>query len=137
MTVFDLERFVTAQDPVWENVQRELSAGVKRTHWMWFVFPQVAGLGLSAMSRLYAISGAGEARSYLAHPVLGARLVEAVGLVLGVQGRTAEQIFGPVDAAKFCSCLTLFEHVSVDPIFWEALARYFGGVADVETQRRL
>jgi len=137
VTDFDLERFVAAQDRVWAQVQHELKAGEKRSHWIWYVFPQIAGLGLSGMSRAYAISGLAEARAYMAHPVLGVRLLDAVRLVLAVEGKTAEQIFGPVDAVKFCSCLTLFGRVSAAPEFGEALARFYGGVEDEGTLARL
>ena len=134
---YDLERFVAAQNRVWADVQGELKAGEKRSHWMWFVFPQIAGLGMSAMSRAYAISGREEALAYVAHSVLGPRLLDCVRLVLDLCGRTAEQIFGPVDAAKFRSCLTLFGQVFPAPEFIEALARFYGGVADQATLARL
>ncbi len=130
---FDLERFVTAQAPVWASVRAELAAGAKRTHWMWYIFPQIAGLGFSAMSRTYAISGPAEASAYLAHPILGPRLREATALILTHTERTAVQIFGPVDAAKFRSCLTLFATVSAEPVFAQALAQFYGGAADPET----
>jgi uncharacterized protein (DUF1810 family) len=137
VTDFDLERFVAAQDRVWVEVQRELRAGEKRSHWIWYVFPQVAGLGMSGMSRAYAISGREEAVAYLAHPVLGQRLLDCIRLVLGVEGKTAVEIFGAVDAVKFRSCLTLFGQVSAAPEFVEALARYYGGEADEATLARL
>ena len=122
---FDLQRFVRAQDPVIDRVRAELRAGDKRSHWMWFVFPQAAGLGLSEMSKRYAISGAEEAAAYLRHPVLGARLKELTAIVNGVQGRTAEQIFGGVDALKFRSCMTLFASVETeDTVFRQALNKY-------------
>ena len=111
---FDLQRFVDAQRPVIDAVRRELADGRKRTHWMWFVFPQFAGLGASPTSRRYAIGSIDEARAYLAHPVLGSRLVECVELVNGVEGRTVLEIFGSPDDMKFRSCLTLFELVSDD-----------------------
>ncbi|MEE4454493.1 DUF1810 domain-containing protein [Novosphingobium resinovorum] len=106
----NLDRFVAAQDEVFDAVRAELVHGEKRTHWMWFVFPQVGGLGTSEMARRYAIEGLAEAEAYLAHPVLGARLAEATQLMLGWAGRrTAFAILGQVDAMKFCSSMTLFE----------------------------
>ncbi|AQH01007.1 calpastatin [Burkholderia sp. KK1] len=135
---FDLQRFVDAQASVIDDVRAELSAGRKRTHWMWFVFPQIAGLGHSAMAQHYAISSRDEARAYLAHPVLGARLVELTRIVNGVQGRGVEQIFGYPDDLKFHSSMTLFAHVADDPaVFDEALRRYFDGHADDATLARL
>ncbi|MCP3390045.1 DUF1810 domain-containing protein [Bradyrhizobium sp. CCGB12] len=130
---FDLERFVRAQDPVYRDVQGELARGRKQTHWMWFIFPQVAGLGFSAMSQRYAIGSRAEAEAYLAHPVLGGRLTECTRLVLAVQGRTINAILGAPDDAKFRSSMTLFGAVSDDPIFGEALARYFAGERDGTT----
>ena len=130
---FDLERFIRAQNPVFQDVQGELARGRKQTHWMWFVFPQVAGLGFSAMSQRYAIGSREEARAYLAHPVLGARLIECTRLVLAVQGRSINAILGAPDDAKFRSSMTLFGTVSDQPIFGEALARYFAGERDAAT----
>lgn len=130
---FDLERFVTAQDPVFRAVEAELARGRKQTHWMWFVFPQIAGLGFSAMSQRYAIGSRAEAKAYLAHPVLGARLIECTGLVLAVQGRSINAILGAPDDAKFRSSMTLFGAVSDEPIFGAALARYFAGERDAAT----
>ena len=130
---FDLDRFVRAQNPVFRDVQGELTRGRKRSHWMWFVFPQIAGLGFSAMSQRYAISSRAEAKAYLAHPVLGPRLVECTRLVLAVEGRTINAILGAPDDAKFRSSMTLFSAVSDEPIFGEALARYFAGERDAAT----
>jgi uncharacterized protein (DUF1810 family) len=111
----DLARFVTAQDPVFPDVRTELVRGEKRSHWMWFVFPQLAGLGTSPLARTYAMEGLGEARRYLAHPVLGARLAECTQLMLGWAGRrSAVAILGPVDALKFCSSMTLFELAALE-----------------------
>lgn len=135
---FDLQRFVRTQRPVIETVKAELRAGLKRSHWMWFVFPQIEGLGKSTMARRYALSGLAEARAYLAHPELGERLRECTRLVLAVQGRTAPEIFGPVDACKFRSSMTLFSLAAPDePLFTEALDRYHGGRIDRETLARL
>ena len=130
---FDLERFVRAQNPVFRDVQGELARGRKQTHWMWFVFPQIAGLGFSAMSQRYAIGSRAEAEAYLAHPVLGARLVECTGLILAVEGRSINAILGAPDDAKFRSSMTLFGAVSDQPIFGDALARYFAGERDSAT----
>ncbi len=130
----DLNRFLNAQHGVHETALAELKRGRKTTHWMWFVFPQVAGLGLSEMSRRYAIASRDEARAYLDHPVLGARLVEDVAAVAAVQGRSAHEIFGSPDDRKFQSCLTLFEQVASAPeVFAAALDRYYGGERDVRT----
>jgi uncharacterized protein (DUF1810 family) len=135
---FDLQRFVDAQTSVIDDVRAELSAGRKRTHWMWFVFPQIAGLGHSAMAQHYAISSRDEARAYLAHPVLGARLVELTRIVNGVQGRGVDQIFGYPDDLKFHSSMTLFAHTADDSeVFHEALRRYFDGQPDDATLARL
>ncbi|MDN5001882.1 DUF1810 domain-containing protein [Bradyrhizobium sp. GCM10027634] len=130
---FDLERFLRAQEPVFHAVQGELTEGRKQSHWMWFVFPQIAGLGFSAMSQRYAIGSRAEAKAYLAHPVLGPRLVECTRLVLAVQGRTIHAILGAPDDAKFRSSMTLFGAVSDEPVFDEALARYFAGEPDGAT----
>jgi uncharacterized protein (DUF1810 family) len=134
MTVhFNLERFIQAQDPVYRAVLAELGRGRKQSHWMWFVFPQIAGLGFSAMSQRYAIVSRDEARAYLAHPVLGPRLVECTRLVLAVEGRTINAILGTPDDAKFRSSMTLFDAVSDEPVFDQAIARYFAGERDGAT----
>lgn len=129
---YNLERFCAAQDLVIDNVRAELSAGRKTTHWMWYVFPQIAGLGLSTMSQRYAISGLAEARAYLAHPVLGPRLRECTALAMS-SGRTALEIFGPVDAQKLVSCLTLFTHAGDEPVIRQALQQFFNGWYDQAT----
>ena len=130
---FDLNRFVQAQNTVFRDVQGELARGRKQSHWMWFIFPQVAGLGFSAMSQRYAIGSRAEAEAYLAHPVLGPRLIACTGLVLAVEGRTINAILGAPDDAKFRSSMTLFDAVSDAPIFGDALARYFAGERDGAT----
>lgn len=130
---FDLKRFVRAQEPVFRAVLGELAQGRKQTHWMWFIFPQIAGLGFSAMSQRYAIGSRAEAAAYLAHPILGPRLIECTRLVLAVQGRTINAILGAPDDAKFRSSMTLFGAVSEEPVFDEALARYFAGQRDGAT----
>lgn len=134
---FGLQRFVDAQAETYGQAFAELRAGQKRSHWMWFVLPQIAGLGSSPMARTYAVSGLEEARAYLAHPVLGSRLRECVAAVLAVTGRTAHEIFGSPDDLKFRSCLTLFAHASDEALFREALARYYGGEEDPATVERL
>ena len=138
MDDFNLQRFVDAQDGVYAGVRAELSAGRKRSHWMWFIFPQVAGLGFSAMAERYAISGLAEARAYLAHPLLGARLRECCALVLAVQGASAHAIFGSPDDMKFRSSLTLFAQAAPDePLFSDCLRHYYGGQPDQATLDRL
>lgn len=133
-----LERFVAAQDRVWPSVQAELAAGAKRSHWMWFVFPQLAGLGQSAMAVRYALAGLDEARAYLADPLLGARLRQATGLVLLHAGKPADAILGGIDAMKFRSSMTLFRAAAPEePLFAEALATFFGGVEDPRTRQLL
>ncbi len=130
----DLARFTRAQDGVIAHVLAELRAGRKRTHWMWFVFPQVAGLGSSSASRTYAIKSLAEARDYLAHPVLGPRLRQCAEIVLAVEGRTAHAIFGDPDDLKLCSSMTLFAAVAeADSVFARVLAKYFGGRRDART----
>lgn len=135
---FGLQRFVDAQDPVIDAVRDELRAGRKRTHWMWFVFPQIAGLGHSPMAQHYAIASLAEARAYLAHPVLGARLRECSALVLAVEGREVGAIFGAPDDLKFHSSMTLFG--AADPaesVFRDCLHKYFGGRSDRGTLSRI
>ena len=134
---YDLERFIETQNRVIDAVRAELAAGRKRTHWMWFVFPQIAGLGSSPMAQAYAISSLDEARAYLAHPVLGARLVECVRLVNDVGDRSAHDIFGSPDDMKFRSCLTLFRQAGGGAEFDAALTRFFAGEADPATLRLL
>ena len=136
---YNLARFVAAQAEVYPRVRAELGAGEKRSHWMWFIFPQLAGLGRSATARLYAISSLAEARAYLAHPLLGTRLHECTRLVNEVTGRSAAQIFGFPDELKFHSCMTLFAHAAGadDAAFRKALARYFAAAEDSLTVARL
>jgi uncharacterized protein (DUF1810 family) len=112
---FDLDRFIEAQAAIYDRALAELRRGRKQSHWMWFVFPQLAGLGRSETARFYAIASADEARAYLAHPLLGPRLVECTKAVLGNRASSAEEIFGPVDAIKLRSSMTLFEAVADDP----------------------
>lgn len=136
---YDLARFVAAQaGGVYERALAELKRGEKTGHWMWFIFPQIAGLGFSTMSQQYAISSLDEARAYLAHPVLGPRLRECAQAVADTAGLTAEQIFGPIDAIKLRSSMTLFHRADPqEPVFGAVLQRYFDGAADQATDRRL
>ena len=136
---FDLERFVRAQGGgVYEQALRELRDGAKRSHWMWFVFPQVAGLGHSPTAQRYAVSGLAEAHAYLAHPVLGPRLVEASQALLELSGRDPVRVLGSTDAMKLRSSMTLFEAAAPDErVFGEVLERYFGGERDEATTTRL
>jgi uncharacterized protein (DUF1810 family) len=129
-----LERFIEAQAPIYAQALGELIAGQKRSHWMWFIFPQIAGLGQSAMSRAYAIQSLDEARAYLAHPLLGARLRECCQAVMNLRNKSAEEIFGSIDTMKFRSCLTLFTEANHDDVlFFNLLEKYFDGDADEAT----
>lgn len=130
---FDLARFVAAQAPIFDMALAEIARGEKRSHWMWFIFPQYAGLGRSAMAARYAIGSRAEAQAYLAHPVLGARLRQCVAALDAVQGRSAQAVFGEVDAVKLRSSLTLFAAVGDDPAFAAAPERWFDGAADAQT----
>jgi len=135
---FNLQRFVAAQQPVLEQVSSELRAGCKRTHWMWFVFPQIRGLGYSPTAKIYAISSRAEAEAYLSHPLLGPRLRECTRLVNSVQGRSIEDLFGDPDFLKFRSSMTLFAHATRDnQVFLDALDKYYGGQQDDSTLQRL
>lgn len=135
---FDLDRFVVAQAGVHERALTELAGGQKRSHWMWFVLPQVAGLGRSATARQYAVSGLDEARAYLAHPVLGLRLLAVVATVLDAPAPSAEALFGGIDAVKARSSMTLFARAADDPApFVAVLERWFDGDEDPETLRLL
>lgn len=134
---FALQRFVEAQNPVYLQVLRELRGGKKQSHWIWFVFPQVAGLGRSAMAARYAVSGREEARAYLAHPILGPRLRECTEAVLAHRERSAHDIFGSPDDLKFRSSMTLFSQAGGGAPFDPALDRFFGGVPDGATLQLL
>ncbi len=134
----DFERFVMEQDRDYETVLAELRRGRKTSHWIWFIFPQIAGLGRSAMSQHFAIASLDEARAYLAHPVLGARLRECVGILLAIEVRSADEIFGPLDAMKVRSSMTLFHRAAPDePEFRLVLERFYDGIADSATDERL
>ncbi len=135
---FDLERFVTAQQEAYECALSEIREGAKRSHWMWYIFPQIQGLGHSAMAQHYAISGLDEARAYLAHPVLGPRLFEITRALQDLPQPNAAQIFGPIDALKLRSSLTLFARAGDrSGLFQQALDRWFDGEEDEATTRRL
>ena len=134
----DLSRFVDAQAPHMDNVRAELAAGRKRTHWMWFVFPQLRGLGRSEMARHFGLQSLEEAAAWLAHPILGERLRACVAVLLAVQGRSAHEIFGSPDDLKLRSCLTLFRAVDgADGIFAQALEKYFDAQPDPMTLQLL
>ncbi len=137
---YDLQRFVAAQDAggTYNRAAAELRGGRKTSHWMWFVFPQIAGLGFSPTARTYAITSLDEARAYLAHPVLGPRLTESAAILADLEGRSAEQIFGDLDAQKLRSSMTLFMHAAPgEPVFRQVLGQYFGGVPDPATEQRV
>jgi uncharacterized protein (DUF1810 family) len=135
---FDLQRFVDAQAPVYDRVRRELKVGQKQSHWMWFIFPQIAGLGQSPMSVRFAIASLDEAKAYLAHSVLGPRLWECAKLAHDVEGKTAREIFGSIDEMKFRSSMTLFARAAPgEAAFQRCLEKYFAGSPDPATLARL
>ncbi|HEY7915352.1 MAG TPA: DUF1810 domain-containing protein [Acidimicrobiales bacterium] len=137
---FHLDRFVSAQDAegTYDGAAAELRRGRKTSHWMWFVFPQISGLGQSALSKWFAISSLEEARAYLHHAVLGPRLLECAEILAGRRDLTAVQVFGPVDARKLHSSMTLFRRVDPDqPLFRQVLERYFDGLPDAATDERI
>lgn len=138
MDLYNLRRFIEAQSTVYEQVEMELRAGRKDSHWMWYIFPQLAGLGQSAMSQKFALSSLEEASAYLDHPVLGPRLRKCTKLVTLVDGRSVEDIFGYPDNLKFHSSITLFAHVADDNrVFMDALRKYFASEFDRQTMARL
>ncbi len=135
---FDLQRFVTAQNPVFDRVLIELRQGYKQSHWMWFVFPQLQGLGRSVVAARYAIPSLQCAKAYIRHPVLGPRLRQCTGLVIAVEGRSIHEIFGSPDDLKFHSSMTLFAHATEDnELFTEALKKYFDARFDAATLERM
>ena len=135
---FDLHRFLDAQDVPYGSVLAELKGGRKRSHWMWYIFPQIDGLGSSETARHFAIKGVAEARQYMAHPVLGARLMECAELVLAIEGRSVAEIFGYPDDLKLKSSMTLFERVAgPGSVFAQVLEKYFDGERDVRTLSQL
>ncbi len=135
---FHLQRFVDAQQPVYDTVLSELHDGRKRSHWMWFIFPQISGLGHSVTSQTFALSSLAEAAAYLAHPTLGPRLRECAALVASIEGRSVDEIFDYPDDLKFHSSMTLFAHAAPrEPVFAACLEKYFGGQRDSRTLARL
>jgi uncharacterized protein (DUF1810 family) len=135
---FDLGRFTSAQEAVYDRALAEIRSGDKRSHWMWFIFPQIDGLGFSSAAKHYAVKGAGEARQYLAHPVLGPRLLECAEAVLAVEGRSASETFGSPDDLKLKSCMTLFESVAgQDSLFGRVLDKSYRGKRDARTHEIL
>jgi uncharacterized protein (DUF1810 family) len=131
---YDLNRFIVEQQHSYAGVLEELRRGRKTGHWIWYIFPQIAGLGRSQMSRDFAVGSLDEARAYLAHPVLGSRLRECAEALLATSGRSADEILGPLDAMKVRSCMTLFHRAAPDePVFTQVLDRFYGGVADSAT----
>ncbi len=133
-----MQRFLTAQEPIYSTALAELVAGCKETHWMWFIFPQIAGLGFSSMAQRYAITSLDEARAYLGHPVLGKRLEECTRAVLRHRNRTAHEIFDSPDDMKFRSSMTLFHRAAPEnPLFAQALATFYVGALDPNTVERL
>ena len=134
---FDLQRFVDAQAPVYPRVLAELRQGQKQSHWMWFIFPQLAGLGHSPMARRFALASSEEAADYLDHGVLGPRLRECTAHLNAVEGKTIRDILGSPDDLKFCSSMTLFSAVSPDPEFATAVAKFYGGRSDQKTLQLL
>lgn len=135
---FNLERFVEAQQGVYEGVLAELRSGRKRSHWMWFIFPQIRGLGRTSTSQLYAISGLDEAVAFLDHPILGRRLRECTALANAIPSSSAREVFGSPDDLKFRSSMTLFAQAAADKaVFFQALEKYFGSAPDPLTLQRL
>jgi uncharacterized protein (DUF1810 family) len=135
---FNLQRFIDAQDEVFEEVCAELRYGRKTSHWMWFIFPQIKGLGRSATAEMFAVSSREEAAAYASHPILGVRLLTCTRLVNSIEGRSIRQIFGAPDDLKFRSCMTLFAHVCKENRpFLDAVEKYFGGEFDSRTLERL
>jgi len=133
----DLQHFVDAQGRVIDHVRQELKGGRKMSHWMWFIFPQISGLGRSATAKRFAIADLQEARAYLAHPILGPRLIECTRAVLHHKDRTLFEIFDSPDDLKFASSMTLFAHASDEPVFRAALAQFCDGQEDQQTLKRL
>lgn len=128
-----LDRFLVAQEHSYDTALREIRAGRKRSHWMWYIFPQIAGLGMSYTAQLYSIQDISEARDYIAHPVLGARLIEISRALLALDSSDATAVMGYPDDLKLCSCMTLFKQVSDAPVFGAVLDKFYGGRADART----
>lgn len=133
MSDINLGRFIDAQEPRYEIALAEISRGQKRTHFMWFIFPQITGLGRSEIARYYAVASLPEAQAYASHPLLGQRLRECVAALQDLPPSRAEEVFGAIDALKLRSSLTLFEQATIDPLFPAALERWFGGARDAAT----
>ncbi len=132
----NLERFLTAQQNTFQQALREIKNGRKQSHWMWFIFPQIAGLGFSETSKLYAIKNREEARLYIKHIILGSRLIEISKALLDIEGKTTNQVFGNPDDLKLKSCMTLFSELdNANPVFEAVLAKYFNGEKDTKTLR--
>ena len=134
MTTYDLDRFVKAQENSYDQALSEIRSGRKRSHWMWYIFPQLKGLGMTSTADHYGISGLDEAKAYIEHPILGARLIEISEALLNCGKSNPEEIFGYPDYLKCCSCMTLFEMVSDNPIFGEVLDKFYGGKRDSRTR---
>lgn len=132
-----LDRFLSAQAHSYDNALREIRAGRKRSHWMWYIFPQIAGLGFSSTAQFYAIRDLNEAKAYISHPVLGARLLEISRALTQLPCSDPTSVMGYPDDLKLCSCMTLFELVSDDPVFAEVLDKFYGGRRDARTLRLL
>lgn len=132
-----LTRFLTAQASVYEQVKQELAAGRKTTHWMWFIFPQIKGLGYSSTAKYYAISSLEEARAYWEHPILGSRLIECCQILLGLKNKSADEIFDHIDAIKLRSSATLFALATNKPVFVEIINTYYNGIFDESTHEIL
>ncbi len=133
-TPYNLKRFTDAQESKFMIALNEIKNGSKRSHWMWFIFPQIAGLGFSEMSKFYAINDLTEASLYLEHPILGKRLIEISNALLDIEGKTASQVFGSPDDMKLKSCMTLFSSLeNTNPVFENILTKYFGGAKDLKT----
>lgn len=134
---YSLDRFVAAQERMYERALAEVRNGKKLTHWIWYIFPQLRGLGSSNNSLYYGIEGEYEARAYLQHPVLGSRLKEITAVLLNLNVTNIKEVFGELDAMKFCSCMTLFREVSEDDLFEKVINRYFHGIVDDKTLKLL
>lgn len=137
MTDYNLQRFLDAQQGDYERALTEVRNGRKYSHWIWYIFPQLKGLGMSYNSQYYGISGKEEAEAYLAHPILGKRLREITSTFLQLKGKTAQDVFGALDAMKVLSCMTLFNEVAPDDLFQQVIDRYYQGKTDEMTKRML
>lgn len=137
MTDYNLQRFLDAQQGDYERALTEVRNGRKYSHWIWYIFPQLKGLGMSYNSQYYGISGKEEAEAYLAHPILGKRLREITSAFLQLKGKTAQDVFGALDAMKVLSCMTLFNEVAPDDLFQQVIDRYYQGKTDEMTKRML